>query len=898
MSRYSRLRNALRPGRLDKDLAEELEDHLARRSADLATKGMNADQARRQASLRFGNATLIRERSREARLSSTLEGFFQDARYAWRGMRKSPAFTLTAILSLSVAIGANTAIFSIIDAAILRKLPLPHPEQLVTFALPEIQEPGSQSAEESPAFSYPVYQAFRSAAGETARLALTGFAGVSELQEGGPDSPRRKVVQQWLSADTFDILGVTPALGRLFSLESDNKVGAAPYAVLSYDFWQSHYSGQADIIGKTIRFGDQQFQNDRRFQIIGVARKGFFGVEPGRLVDIWTPVAMYNPEALVQAGWSFFSITGRLAAGANQRLLQQRLQPILLSFSIEAIKRHPSMSPAIRRQYATMQLRVHSASTGTSQFRVSFSRPLWIVLGVAAGILLIACANIASLLLARSAARAPEMAMRISVGAGRSRLVRQLLTECMVLSLFTGVFGWLIGRVTAPALVGILSTRDNPVQFSLISDARIFFFCAAITTLATVLFGLLPAWQASRTEPMLVLRRASGQSHKLNMGRFFVGVQVAFAFCLLMAGTSFLFSLRNLLMVNPGFDPRSVTVFSMVDEAGPEAKRRALMDQIQHRAATLPGVRAAAIAAWSIFGGTAWTEQILIPGHAPSEREELFYNVSPGYFTTLRTPLLAGRDFTPQEAGGMNPVPAIVNRAFERKYLSTEGGLNRVFERPEKTNRIRHRIVGIAADSRYGDLHTGPQPLIYVPLEGRNDFALYIRSDLPLSTLAQFVARETKNLGSGMHVATVTPLETVVGQTILKEKVLAGIGGTFALLGLVLAAIGLFGLLSYSVARRTKELGIRGAVGARQGQLVSLVFRDVVVLLGAGLLAGLLASGVLLVGLRSLFFGIKTLDPAVVITAVSIFCFAAALAAGIPARRAAAVDPMIALRQE
>jgi putative ABC transport system permease protein len=483
--------------------------------------------------------------------------------------------------------------------------------------------------------------------------------------------------------------------------------------------------------------------------------------------------------------------------------------------------------------------------------RSGFARPLWIVLGVAAAILLIACANVASLLLARFTARSAEMAMRVSLGAGRQRLVRQLLTESLLLSAMAGVLGWIVARLAAPALVVALSRNDDPVRFALAMDTRVLLFCAAVSTLAAVFFGLLPAWQAAGAQPMAALRSSSGQAGKLRMGRFFVGTQVAFAFCLVMAGASFLFSLRNLFAVNPGFDSHRVAVLSLSNDS----KSLALMEQLQNRVKALPGVQQAAVASWAIFSGNYWTRQVFLPGKAPSERNELFYRVSPGYFEALHTPLLNGRDFAAPDLHNTKMVPTIINQAFARRYFGRADPLGKTFQ--------NRQVIGIAANAQYDELRHEPPPIVYVPIEGSKYFSLYVRSQLDLGSVVRMVERETKAVGAGMQVGEVTTLDTLVGNTLLREKLLAGIGGVFALLGLLLAAIGLFGLLNYSVARRTKEIGIRAALGAQRGELVLLVLKNLAAMVGTGLLAGLAGSLGLMMFLQSLLFGIKAADPLV-----------------------------------
>ncbi len=894
MSWFSKLKNALNPNRLDEELADEMSDHLERRADALAQRGFTPEDARRSAKRRFGNVTLLREQSREFRLWSTLETVIQDTRHAWRGMRKSPVFAITAVLSLGLAIGANTAIFSIVDAAMLRALPVPQPDRLFTLANPGVTQPGEEAAQEVETFSYPLYQQLRAAAGTAARLALFGYCNQVEARIGGAASALEVLERQFVSGDAFEIAGVSPTLGRLFSHEDDRVPGGHPVAVLSHDYWRRRFAADPAILGRVLQI------EGKSYAVIGVARDGFFGIEPGKFVDVWVPSMMYNEKAaFTEPGWGWFRILGRLDRNTSREQLSDRLQPTFHDFQVARAKRFATMPPAIVKQFREMKLLIHAGSAGASGFRRTFERPLWIVLGVAAGILLIACANVASLLLARSTARSAEMAMRISLGASRGRLARQLLTESLLLSLLAGGAGWLLARWTAPALVSLLSKASDPVRFALALDSRVLLFCAAVSTLAAVGFGMLPAWQASGTKPMLTLRGSSGQASRLRLGRFFVGLQVACAFCLVMAGAAFLFSLRNLFAVDTGFNPAGVTVLTLHTDAGTRKKleQRQLMDELQRRMTALPGVEEVALANWAIFAGTSWTEQITLPGKPPSQREELFYQVSSGYFSTLRTPLLSGRDFSPGDEA-TTPGPAIVNLAFARRYFGDDAPLGREFDRFDGSKRVRYTVAGVVANTHFGSLRKGAGPIVYVPVTGDSSFSLYVRSSLSIGSVALMAEREARAIGSGMRVREIRPLQTLVGNTIMREKLLAGIGGVFAILGLLLAAIGLFGLLNYSVASRTKEIGIRAALGARRREIIMLVARDLFALVGAGLIAGLAGSLAVMTVFQSLLFGIHPADPLVVGTAAAIFVATALLAGVWPARRAAGVDPMVALRHE
>jgi predicted permease len=887
MSWLSRLRNALHPQRLDDELAEELRDHLERRAAALRDEGAGPADARRQATLGFGNVALFREQSRDIRLWPALESTIQDARYAWRGMRKSPAFTVTAVLSLSLAIGSITAMYSIVDAALLRPLPVPEPDRLFTLAMPEIDHAGQTVSNERELFDYPLYLQLRAAAQDSARLALFRPADRVEGQLGDPDAPVEKITEQFVSGEAFDILRVPSALGRVFSAEDDGLPGVR-VVVLSHDYWRRRFNLDPGVLGQRILL------DGRPCNIVGVAGPGFSGVEPGKFVDVWLPASSFDPGAFSNPDSSWLTITGRLTTGATREQLQARLQPSFHHDQESRVTRNPTMSPAMRQRLLDMAIRVNPG-VGASDFRRTFARPLWIVFGVAVGILVIACANVASLLLARSSARTGEMALRVSLGAARSRLVRLLLTESLLLSVLSGALAWLLARLAAPLLVRMLSTGGDPVRFALAVDARVLAFCAGVCALSTVSFGMLPAWQAAGVRPIQLLRRVSSQGSRLRMGRLFVSAQVAFAFCLVIAGAAFLFTLRNLTTLQLGFDPKGVAVLTIGVRSNPIQNGLLVAQQLQTRVADFPDVQAVAYGWWAMFDGRPRMEHVRVAGKPPSGRDEIFARVSPGYLAALKIPLLAGRDFNIHDNEGGPRVPTIVNQGFARRYFGSDAVVGREFQRADGTT---HQIVGVAASAYYSDLRSGPEAIAFFPMKPPRQFALYVRSTVDPGPLAQRVEREARALGAGTHVVEVTTLDTLVGNTLRREKLLAGLGGVFAALGLLLAAIGLFGLLNYTVLRRTKEIGIRAALGARPLELVGLVLRDLYGMLAGGMVVGLMGAFALMRVTRSLLFGVGAADPLLIGSATVVFLVTALVAGGLPARRVAAIDPIAALARD
>ena len=910
-------RNLLQRGSVEADLDSEVETYFEILVERYTAQGLSIEEARRAVRLQYEGPVQVKEKVREVRMGATIDTTLQDLRYAFRTLRKTPAFALTAILSLALAIGANTAIYSIVDAALLRPLPVAQPDRLFTLATLQIQEPGKERPVEDVSFSYPLFRQFRAAAGDSARLGLFSSGNQTDIQIPNRDAPTEKAICQFVSGDAFDILHVPPALGRVFTSAEDRVPWGHPYLVISYDYWQRRFHGAPGVLGQHIQIGRHYFT------IVGVARKGFFGIEPGKFVDIWMPAMMYSKAALNDPTWGWFRILGRLSAGITRSQVRERLAAIFDAYEQDLVRRFPMTPEPIQKQYRDRPLLIHPAATGASNFQVSFARPLWIVLGVGAGILMIACANIASLLLARSTVRASEIAMRISLGASRSRLIRQLLTESLLLSMIAGALGWALALVTAPSLVAMLSEAGHPVHFALSMDTRVLLFCAAASTLAAVFFGLLPAWQASGTKPVRNLRGMRTEAGKLRFGRAFVGIQVAFSFVLIIAGASFLFSLRNLFAVHTGFNPHNVAVVNISTELSDITQKPELnvfLDEFQRRVESLPGVQGAAMGyAGGLFEGGHMSIQVIMPGRPLPDRMEYTMPASPRYFATMQLPLLAGREFEQRDRdyqyngppaqvvndapaqryfGNENPAsgprPVIVNQAFAHRYYGNENPLGKVFLSPERG----HEIIGVVANAPYGSLREDPQPIVYFVVRGTNYVALYIRTRLDLGSLVKMVAREAEATGHGTHIRDVTTLDTLIGDTLLRERLLAGIGGVFAFLGLLLAAIGLFGLLSYSVTRRTKEIGIRAALGARPGSLVLLVLKDLLVLVAGGLAAGLACSFALMTFVRSLLFGVRPVDPMVVITGVGVFLAAALIAGGLPANRAVTIDPIAALRHE
>ena len=878
----------------DRELADEIESHIAMHVEDNLRVGMTPKEARRQALVKLGGVEQTKERYRAQRSLPWAESFVQDARFGLRTLRKNPIFAATAIVSLSLAVGANTAVYSIVDAAVLRALPLPQPERLFTLSTPESDQPGPPDTESGDAFSYPLYQQLSEAAGNSAQLALFDSPAPTEVQPFDPNAPPEKAVAESVSPNAFEMLGVAPAEGQIFSPTEDGYPPSRMAAVLSYQYWQARFGGDPQVVGKTLTV------SGRTFFVVGVTRKGFSGIEPGKSVDVWLPITTGDSGIFTNAEYRAFHLIGRLAPGMTRQQLAAKLQAAFHHHQEERIAANAAMPADLKNQLAEMSLAVEPGGEGVSGFRQMFARPLWLLLGVSICILLIACANVASLLLARSAARSGEMALRTSLGAGRSRLIRQLLTESLLISAFAAPGAWALAHAAAPALVATVSTASDPVRFDLALDTRALIVCALACCASSLFFGVAPAWSASDARPMFALRQAGGQTGSLRLGRVFVGVQVAFAFCLVTNGAGFLFSLLHLSEVNRGFDARGVTVLTITNTRQGDSpthvhdRQWTVMKGLLARTGELPGVQSAATAWMAVFSGDRRAQHIVLPGKPPSDDVETFYRVSPGYFATVGTPLLAGRDFTFLDNDN-EPVPTVVNGAFARKYFGSESVIGREFRRDDGA---LHEIVGLAADSHFGSLLHGPEPIAYMPMKPPRIFTFYVRATAGPGAVSKMVQQEADSMDAGAFVSDVTTLDALVGDSILRQRLLGTIGGALAFLGLLLAAIGLFGLLNYTVSRRTKEIGIRAAIGASRAHLFALIAKEILGLVGIGLAVGMAGSLVVMRAAHSLLFDVAPVDPAVIGTALGVFACTAAIAAAIPARRAANIDPMTALRQE
>ena len=882
---FRRLAHWRRRAQLERDLAEELETHRSLRQARLEESGMPARVAASASRRALGNITLVREDVREIWVSRLVEELAQDLRHGVRLLGRSPGFTSIAVLSLALGIGANTAIFTLVDAVVLKTLPVDEPERLVV--LERLNARGERSN-----IPYPLFEALRA----PDRMFSGVFAALDgtyrlemERQGSGVDADPLRV--QAVSGEYFQVLGVRAALGRALTVDDDRMARSEPVAVLSYGFWQRRFAGDASVVGQHITVKGQSIA------IVGVAPAKFFGESVGRAPDLWVPITMQprlNPPDVLsdpRVGW--LRVMARLQPGTDMRQAEESLNVRFRGLKTEA----GPLGDSLRHVGA---IALSPGRQGLSDTRTRFSKQLWILMAVVGVVLLIACANVANLLLVRGAERSRETAIRLAIGAGRGRLVRQFVTESLTLAAMGGAAGLLIAWWGSQVLLLLASDGSSPLTIDVTPDARVLAFTLA-TSLATVaLFGLAPATAAARQDMNASLKATVGRA-RLAFPRVLVIAQVALSLLLLTGAGLFLQTLRNLRTVDLGFAAEEI-VQARVNaqqtgyspEQVPELHRR-LVDRLS----TAPGIRSASLATSGFGTGTSRTCCIAIPGHipAPGENREIqTIGVTPDYFQTMGVALLRGRAFTPQELATGNSKVAIINETMARRHFGGDAPLGSRFgwgNPPGAT--FDTEVVGIARDVFYGDLRVGARPLIYFPAaDGRY---LIVRAALPVASVAALIRREVQAVDRNL-VADVRTVPQLLDQALVLERLLARLSGFFGLLAMLLAAIGIYGLMGYAVARRTKEIGIRVALGAQRSRILQQVFTETLALAVIGIVLGACAVLPMTRLVASNLFGVPPGDPLALVAAMLSLLVIAILAGSLPARRASRVEPIIALRQE
>ena len=823
-------------------------------------------------------------------------GILSDLRYGARLLRRNPAFAIVAILSLALGIGANTAIFQLLDAVRLRTLPVEAPTQLAT-----IRMTGNDCCSGD-------HYSRNTLTGGLWNLLRTQQQGFSDIAGWAPErfnlgqgGEARYADTLMVSGNFFKTLGIQPTVGRLLSPSDDYRGCGAQGAVISNAFWQREFGGRPRVIGSPITL------NGRPFQVIGVTPASFYGIEVGQKFDVAIAICaqpLFSTHGSLMddpISWWIATI-GRLKPGWT--LDRASAQLAAISPGIFAASLPDKYDAVARKAYLSEHLGAFPAATGVSELRSYYEDPLWLLLALSGLVLLIACANLANLMLARASVREREMALRLTLGASRSRLIRQLLAESFLLATMGTLAGLALAQILSRALVAFLSTQQSQVFMELALDWRVLGFAAALALLTCLLFGVVPAIQASRTEPGVAMkagaRGATPGRDRFLLRRALVVSQVALSLVLLTGALLFVRTFQNLVTTNAGFQQDNVLVAN-IDFSPlklPAENQMAFKQQLIEHMQAVPGVTSVAEILVVPMSHGGWDDNIDITD-GPQREDVTFNRVSPNYFRTMETPLLAGRDFNPTDTP-TSPRVAIVSEAFARKYFGGANPVGRVF-RDSSPEKAPYQIIGLVKNTKYYELREEPLPIIFVSFTQKNGpeehSVLMIRSQEPLPPLISSIKHASGEINSGM-VLNFSVFKTQIREGLLREQLMATLSGFFGVLATILAMVGLYGVISYMVVRRRSEIGVRMALGANRANILLMVLREAAILLGIGLAVGTALSLAAGTAAASMLYGLKPSDPQTLAIALAGISVVALLAILLPAQRAATVQPMAALREE
>jgi predicted permease len=827
---------------------------------------------------------------------------FEDLRYALRGLRKSPMFTIVALLSLGLGIGANTAIFSLMDQALLRSLPVKQPEKLVLFSAKGPRRGQvNTSYGDVYTFSYPMYRDFRDHnpvfSGVLARFPISFSMSWHDQTE--------RIYGDLVSGNYFDVLGVHAAIGRAFLPEDDSTPGAHPVVMLSYGYWKRRFGADPGVLNQTIML------NAHPMTIVGIAQPGFKGVGVGEAPDVFVPMMMRNEMSplmndLENRRSMWLNIFGRLKEGVSLQQAEAAMntywKPIL---ELEA--KDLNFSQRVREQFLNRHLSLLEGGKGISSTSAQISAAIIVLMGMVGFLLLIACANVANLLIARATARQREISIRLAMGASRLRLIRQLLVESLLLALGGGMLGLLIAEWTGEALLKFLPSDPSMMGISSQPDGRVLLFALALSVITGILFGIFPSLQATKAELASTLKdQASGVvggglAH-LRLRKSLVVTQVALSLMLLIGAGLFARSLYNVKNIDAGFHTDHLITFAVQPSLNgySQERMRSLFERLQENIARLPGIRTSSMAETALLAGDNEDTSIEIEGYHAKEDEDMNVNenkIGPGFFATLGIPLLAGRDFTKAD-GAKAPLAVIVNERLAKHYFGDENPIGRRIRFRREKDSVE--IVGVVRDGKIVSLREKPLRCIYLPYAQAQIgyITFYARTTQEPSAAAQMLRDEVRRQDPNLPIFNMKTMENQIDESLFMDRLVAALSASFGALATLLAAVGLYGVMAYMVVRRTREIGIRMALGADRREVLRLVMKEVVVLAAVGIGIAVLASLAMGRLIQSQLLDVSARDPWVMAAATLALAVVALFAGFLPALRATRVDPLTALRYE
>ena len=882
----------LRRERVEQQLDAELRDHFERLVTDYRTAGATEQEARRRARLEFGGVEQVREQCRDVRGTRWVDEIVQDLRYGVRLLRQSPVFTFVAVASLALGIGANSAIFTLVHNVLLKSLPVRDANRLVIL--------------DGDMWTNPVWEQIRDRQAQFSDGALAWSDTRFDLSQGGATEFVEGV---WASGGFFDVLGVPAVLGRTFTAADDRRDGGpdGPVAVISYSFWQRRFGGEASIIGRTLLL------NRLPFTVIGVTPLSFLGTTPGRSFDVAVPLGtlaiVSGPRSwLDERSASMLEIMARLKAGDTAETATTALRAIQPEIREATL---PNGWPQrMLEQYLSGALTLVPAAGGPASLRTRYERPLLILMVVVGLVLLIACANVANLLLARASARRHELTLRLALGASRARIARQLLVESLLLAGISASIGLVFAAWSSGLIVRQLSTPRSTVVLDLSFDWRVVAFTAAIAAATALIFGTAPALMVRSVDPHDALKhqgRTFAGTGRRPFGTPILVVQIALTLVLVVAAGLFLRTFGKLATLDIGLDRQSVLVVDVDTSritATPEA-RLALFERIREAAAAVPGAAGAGLSLITPVSGAGWNGPIVLPGRpevAPRSRLSFYNSVTPGWFGTYGTTLRGGRDFDARDVHGA-PRVAIANEAFAAKYV-VGPPVGQTIQYEQGPGGVKEAtIVGLVENAAYRSVRDPIPPVLYLPVaqahhnEGPARLSLSVRASSGSPALLTRAVADAITRVDNNALLTFRPLSAYIEGALVRERLLAMMSGFFAGLALLLAGIGLYGITAYTVSRRKAEIGIRVALGAESSRVVALMMRNTAVALGLGLIAGAGVSYWAAQYVSTLLYGLDARDPLTFVGAALFLVAVSVMAAWLPARRAARADPAQVLRQ-